>query len=134
MRINTLLEILLVCIIHFALGNNTTTQSVSSQCSKSHTENNVKSFSDCKSLSLTNKDNFICCFVQPLSGSLENAFCVEMDVLFTGKIIEYNFNNKQSKLTCSETNSNVTSQNNSILLSYKLSFNSILILCLIILY
>ena len=137
MRINTLLETLLslFCTLQFALGNETTAQSLSSQCSKSNTENNVKSFNDCKSLTLTNKDNFICCFVQPLSGSKENAFCVEIDVLFTGKTIEYNFNNKQSKLTCSENNNNTASQNNSaLLLSYNLSFNSILFLSLIILY
>lgn len=135
MRIKTLFEIVLSLsfVFRFALNNDTPP----SQCTKSNTENKVKSFNDCKSLSLSNKDNFLCCFVQPLSGSFENAFCVEMDILFTGKTIEYVFNNKNSKLTCSDKKKNTTSQNNSALfLSYKLSFNSILILflCLVILY
>ena len=133
MQTKTLLEIILplLYMLRLTLGSDATTQSSSSQCSKNNTENNVKSFNDCKSLTLTNNDNFICCFVQPLSGSLENAFCVEMDILFTGKTIEYNFNNKQSKLTCTDKSNNTTSQTNSAILS---SFNSIFILCLIILH
>ena len=61
---------------------------------------NPRSYEDCKTyISEANEDS-ICCFVSGTSNGTDESSCLAVDILFQGKIIEYNGKTATGRLVC----------------------------------
>ena len=75
-------------------------QESTSACVREGTAKNPKSYSDCKEYSDPSAET-ICCLVSGTSGGTEGTSCLDVDILFENKTIEYNNNGVSGKLICS---------------------------------
>ena len=77
-----------------------------SRCAVEGTAKNPKSYADCKGYSNPAEET-ICCLVSGTSGGTEGTSCLDVDILFENKTIEYNNNGVTGKLICSTESSGV---------------------------
>ena len=75
-------------------------QESTSVCVREGTAKNPKSYADCKEYNNPSAET-ICCLVSGTSGGTEGTSCLDVDILFENKTIEYNNNGVTGKLICS---------------------------------
>lgn len=75
-------------------------QESTSVCVREGTAKNPKSYADCKEYNNPSAET-ICCLVSGTSGGTEGTSCLDVDILFENKTIEYSNNGVTGKLICS---------------------------------
>ena len=86
--------------------SNDSSSNTESRCVIEGTAKNPKSYADCKVYNNPAKET-ICCLVSGTSGGTEGTSCLDVDILFENKTIEYNNNGVTGKLICSTESSSV---------------------------
>ena len=104
-----LLSLVTVCCSYRSLNSQENTnqnetfdssQESTSVCVREGTAKNPKSYADCKEYNNPSAET-ICCLVSGTSGGTEGTSCLDVDILFENKTIEYNNNGVTGKLICS---------------------------------
>lgn len=96
-------------------NTNTTTTTGDTPCVRAGANNNAKTYDDCKSYSNETAET-ICCLVQGSSGGTDGTSCLDVDILFENKTIDYENNGISGRLIC--TSGNVNSGNYIIFSEY----------------
>lgn len=74
-------------------------------CVRAGANNNARTYDDCKSYSNETAET-ICCLVQGSSGGTDGTSCLDVDILFENKTIDYENNGISGKLICTSGNVN----------------------------
>ena len=87
-------------------GTTGPSEETKSRCVVEGTAKNPKSYADCKDYNNPAQET-ICCLVSGTSRGTEGTSCLDVDILFENKTIEYNNNGVTGKLICSTESSGV---------------------------